>query len=71
MDASEPRFYLKETGMDNVSTVRAYEFHEVSDEKPQTSDEPGISNSGGSSMNPLYSPVSSSPRAQTRRAFRT
>lgn len=29
MDASEPRFYVKETGMDNVSTVKAYEFHEV------------------------------------------
>lgn len=42
MDASEPRFYVKETGMDNVSTVKAYEFHEVSDEKPQTSDEPAF-----------------------------
>lgn len=29
MDASEPRFYVKETGFDNVSTVKAYEFHEV------------------------------------------
>ena len=42
MDANEPRFYLKETGMDNVSTVRAYEFHEFSDEAPQTSDEPAF-----------------------------
>ena len=31
MDASEPRFYVKETGLDNVSTVKAYEFHEVTD----------------------------------------
>lgn len=29
MDASEPRFYVKETGLDIVSTVKAYEFHEV------------------------------------------
>lgn len=29
MDASEPRFYVKDTGFDNVSTVKAYEFHEV------------------------------------------
>lgn len=42
MDANEPRFYLKETGMDNVSTVRAYEFHEASDEAHQTSDEPAF-----------------------------
>lgn len=32
MDASEPRFYVKETGLDNVSTVKAYEFHEVSED---------------------------------------
>ena len=32
MDASEQRFYVKETGMDNVSTVKAYEFHEVSED---------------------------------------
>lgn len=31
MDAGEPRFYVKETGLDNVSTVRAYEFHEVTE----------------------------------------
>ena len=30
MDASEPRFYVKETDFNNVSTVRAYEFHEAS-----------------------------------------
>lgn len=33
MDASEPRFYVKETGLDNVSTVKAYEFHEVAEGK--------------------------------------
>ena len=31
MDAGEPRFYLKETDFNNVSTVRAYEFHEIAD----------------------------------------
>lgn len=29
MDVDAPRFYVKETGFDNVSTVKAYEFHEV------------------------------------------
>ena len=32
MDADAPRFYVKETGLDNVSTVKAYEFHEVSED---------------------------------------
>lgn len=32
MDASEPRFYVKETGFDNVSTIKAYEFHDVSED---------------------------------------
>lgn len=32
MDANAPRFYVKETGLDNVSTVKAYEFHEVSED---------------------------------------
>ena len=36
MDANEPRFYLKETDFNNVSTVRAYEFHEVTDTPKQS-----------------------------------
>lgn len=39
MDASEPRFYVKETGLDNVSTVKAYEFHEVTDGAEETESE--------------------------------
>lgn len=39
MDASEPRFYVKETGFDNVSTVKAYEFHEVTDGAEETESE--------------------------------
>ena len=37
MDASEPRFYVKETDFNNVSTLKAYEFHEVTD-TPKRSD---------------------------------
>lgn len=36
MDAGEPRFYVKETDFSNVSTVRAYEFHEVTDTPKQS-----------------------------------
>lgn len=39
MDASEPRFYVKETGFDNVSTVKAYEFHEVIDGEAEAESE--------------------------------
>lgn len=39
MDAGEPRFYVKETGLDNVSTVKAYEFHEVTDGAEETESE--------------------------------
>lgn len=35
MDANAPRFYVKETGLDNVSTVKAYEFHEVNESAQQ------------------------------------
>lgn len=36
MDANEPRFYLKETDFNNVSTLKAYEFHEVTDAPKQS-----------------------------------
>ena len=36
MDAGEPRFYVKETDFNNVSTMKAYEFHEVTDAPKQS-----------------------------------
>lgn len=35
MDSNLPRFYLKQTDASGLATIRAYDFKEVEEEKPQ------------------------------------